>query len=66
LGRRNLLDERRQFSQDRPNVSQFIKQGDGFWLHREFGFLGEVIKLAAFDCELPLKEIYRNVKSIIK
>lgn len=49
-------------SQDRPNVSQFIKQGDGFWLHRESGFLGEVIKLASFDCELSLKEIYRNVK----
>jgi|307.fasta_scaffold831354_1 hypothetical protein len=35
---------------------------DGFWLHREFDFLGEVVKLASFDCELPLKEIYRNVK----
>lgn len=48
-------------SQDRPNVSQFIKQGDGFWLHREFDSLEDVIKLVSCSCELSLKEIYRNV-----
>jgi len=49
-------------SQEHPNVSQFIKQGDRFWLHREFDSLEDVVKLASFDCELSLKEIYRNVK----
>lgn len=49
-------------SQDRSNVSQFIRQGDGFWLHREFNLLEDTIKLASFDCELSLQEIYRNVK----
>lgn len=49
-------------SQDRPNVSQFIKQGDGFWLHREFDSLEDVVKLVSCSCELSLKEIYRKVK----
>jgi Uma2 family endonuclease len=49
-------------SQSRSNVSQFIKQGDGFWLHREFDSIVDAIKLASFNCELSLKEIYRNIK----
>lgn len=49
-------------AQNRPNVSQFIKQGDGFWLHREFNALEDVVKLATCDCELSLREIYRRVK----
>ncbi len=49
-------------AQNRPNVWQFIKQGDGFWLHREFDSLDDVFRLASFDCELSLREIYRKVK----
>lgn len=49
-------------SQNSPNVSQFIRQGDGFWLHREFNSLEDLVKLAFCDCELSLREIYRRVK----
>ena len=48
-------------AQRRPHVTQFIKQGEGVWLQREFNDLAEVVKLTSLGCELPLSEIYENV-----
>jgi Uma2 family endonuclease len=48
-------------AQDRPHVSQFIKQSDNNWLHREFNSLDEQFHLASLDCEINLSELYRDV-----
>ena len=48
-------------AQHRPHLSQFIKQGDGSWLQREFNDLTDVVKLTTMNCELPLREIYQGV-----
>ena len=45
----------------RPNVSQFTRQPDGTWIHREFSQLEDVIQLYSLNCELSLREIYENV-----
>jgi hypothetical protein len=33
---------------------------DGSWNHREYNDLEAVVKLAALNCELTLREIYEN------
>ncbi len=48
-------------AQHRPHVTQYIKQGDGFWLQREYSSLDEVVKIESLDCELAMKDIYRRV-----
>jgi Uma2 family endonuclease len=48
-------------AQHRPHISQFIRQGDGSWLQREFNDLSDVVRLFSLDCELPLSEVYQNV-----
>ena len=52
-------------SQDRPNVAQFLKQGDGFWLHREFDSPDDIIKITSLDCELSLRAIYQYLDLIL-
>lgn len=48
-------------AQQRPHVSQFIKEADNRWVQHEFKDLNDVIKLASLDCELALSDIYANV-----
>jgi len=48
-------------AQHRPYLTQYIRQGDGFWLQREYNSLDEIVKIESLDCELPMKEIYRRV-----
>lgn len=48
-------------AQHRPHVTQYVKQGDGFWLQREYSSLDEVVKIESLDCELAMKDIYRRV-----
>jgi Uma2 family endonuclease len=47
--------------QDRYHVTQYVKQGDGAWLRRDFIGSEVEIKLSAVDCTLTLAEIYRDV-----
>jgi Uma2 family endonuclease len=47
--------------QDRYHVTQYVKQGDGAWLRRDFIGSEAEIKLSAVDCTLTLAEIYRDV-----
>ncbi len=49
-------------SESRPHVSQFIRLNDGWWHHREYNDLDEVVKLVALKCELSLREIYDDVE----
>ncbi|MCI0663725.1 MAG: hypothetical protein L0220_21895 [Acidobacteria bacterium] len=39
-------------------MAHFLKQGDGFWLHREFDSLDDPVKIVSLDCKLTLREIY--------
>lgn len=49
-------------SQDTPNVETFFRQGDGAWLLRAFQGLDAKARIGCLELELPLKEIYANVK----
>jgi Uma2 family endonuclease len=48
-------------AQDRPQVTQYVRQPDGQWLRRDIEGMESVVKLASADCELTFSEIYRLV-----
>jgi Uma2 family endonuclease len=48
-------------AQDRPHVSQFVKQSDNSWLNHEFNALEENFRLASVQCEMNLTELYEGV-----
>lgn len=47
--------------QDRYHITQYVRQGDGAWLRRDFIGSEAEVKLSAVDCTLTLAEIYREV-----
>jgi Uma2 family endonuclease len=49
-------------AQDRPHVSQFVKQAENSWVNHEFNLLNETFLIESLDCELALTEIYENVE----
>jgi Uma2 family endonuclease len=49
-------------AQDRPHVTQFIKQDENNWLNREFNSIDDTFHLASLDCELELLELYQDVE----
>lgn len=49
-------------AQDRPHVSQFIKQEENNWLNREYNDINEKFHLASLECEIELKELYETVE----
>jgi Uma2 family endonuclease len=49
-------------AQDRPHVSQFVKQAENSWVNHEFNSLNETFLIESLDCELALTEIYENVE----
>jgi Uma2 family endonuclease len=49
-------------AQDRPHVTQFIKQADNSWLQHEFNALEDKFHLSSLDCELELSELYQDVE----
>jgi Uma2 family endonuclease len=48
-------------AQDRPHVSQFVKQSDNSWLNHEFNALEDKFRVVSLDCELDLSELYQDV-----
>lgn len=48
-------------AQDRPHVSQFVKQSDNSWLNHEFNAIDEKFHLVSLDCKLNLSELYQEV-----
>ena len=48
-------------AQDRPHVTQFIKQDENNWLNREFNSLEDKFYLASLDCELALTDLYQDI-----
>ena len=49
-------------AQDRPHVSQFVKQAENSWVNHEFNDINETFLLESLDCQLALTEIYENVE----
>ncbi len=49
-------------AQDRPHVTQFVKQEENVWLNREFNDINDKLFLASLDCEIELKELYEKVE----
>jgi Uma2 family endonuclease len=49
-------------AQDRPHVSQFIKEADNSWLNHEFNAIEDKFHLASLDCEVKLLELYQDVE----
>lgn len=50
-------------AQDRPHVSQFVKQSDNAWLNYEFNRLEDNFYLTSLEnCELNLSEIYETIE----
>ena len=48
-------------AQDRPHVSQFVKQADNSWLNHEFNRIEDEFRLTSLDCEIELSELYQDV-----
>ena len=48
-------------AQDRPHVSQFVKQSDNSWLNHEFNRIEDKFRVASLDCEMELSELYQDV-----
>lgn len=49
-------------AQDRPHVTQYVRQGEGQWLRSDLEGMESMVKLVSVDCELTFNEIYRLVK----
>jgi len=49
-------------AQDRPHVSQFVKQADNSWLNHEFNDIADEFFLSSLECEIALAEIYEAVE----
>ncbi len=49
-------------AQDRPQVTQYVRQPDGQWLRKDIEGMESVVKFASMDCGLTFGEIYRLVK----
>jgi Uma2 family endonuclease len=49
-------------AQDRPHVTQYVRQREGQWLRSDIEGMESVVKLVSVDCELTFNEIYRLVK----
>lgn len=48
-------------AQEGAAVTQLFKTEDGEWIYRDFADLDAVVHLQSLDCDLSLREIYRNV-----
>ena len=49
-------------AQDRPHVSQFVKQSDNSWLNHEFNDINDNFYLESVGCEIELAELFRDVE----
>ncbi len=49
-------------AQDRPHVTQFVKQSDNSWLNHEFNSLEDDFYLTSLDCRIDLLELYKDVE----
>ena len=50
------------FSQKKYRVEQFIRDEEGRWEYRSYEKIEQSLKIESVNCELPLSDIYLNVK----
>jgi Uma2 family endonuclease len=48
-------------SQDEPRVERFRRQGEVGWLMTHVSGLDQTVRIESIGCELPLREIYKEV-----
>lgn len=48
-------------AQHRPHVTQFLKQGDGFWMNTEVNEMEDIVILRSVPATIPMTAIYRGV-----
>ncbi len=48
-------------AQHRPHVTQFLKQGDGFWMNTEVNEMEDIVILRSVPATIPITAIYRGV-----
>ena len=44
------------------HVEQFIRRDDGKWEYRSYEGTDQILKMESVNCELPLSEIYWDIK----
>jgi len=49
-------------AQDRPYITQYVRQADGSWSRTDIEGLDNEINLSSISCELSLREIYELVE----
>lgn len=49
-------------AQRRAHATQFTREKNGIWTHREYNDLEAVIRLASPECELRLRDLYEAVE----
>jgi Uma2 family endonuclease len=52
-------------TQDAVRVEQYVRQSDHTWIYNEYQNIDDIVKLESVNCELPLRELYVNVPSIL-
>src|SRR5215211_1381023 len=48
-------------SQERPQVEQYVRDGDGKWTYRSTAVLGSTLALPSIECTLNLNAVYDKV-----
>ena len=56
------LQEYILISQTEYHVEQYIRSDDGKWEYRSYEGAGQILKMESVQCELPLSEIYWDIK----
>ena len=56
------LQEYILISQTEYHVEQYIRRDDGKWEYRSYEGTGQILKMESVQCELPLSEIYWDIK----
>lgn len=49
-------------AQDRPHITQLVRQNKNKWLHTEYNSLEESFRLSSVDCTLKMSDLYQDVK----
>ena len=48
-------------AQEKVHIEQYVRQDDSSWVLRETNSLGDIIRLDAIACQLPVAEIYLKI-----
>lgn len=49
-------------AQRRPHVTRYVRGDGGIWTHHECNDIGETLRIASFDCELRMSDVYEAIE----